>query len=395
MFNNKIANMVMALIIAIGMWSYVVYAVNPLQKETFKDIPVHIVNEEILNAKGLAIANGTAFEVDITVEGKRKVISAMDQNSFYASADVSECIAGHNNVPIVIKINRNANLVSDETMIARINVEELVFQNKPVKVVLAGDPGTNREVETELLSENSIEISGARSLVAATSYVEAKVDVDQMAKAEQITESQLAPVTRSGKKIENINLEYDTAQVRVAIHDTKAVPLTLSVVGEPAAGCSYVGIRGNEKITIRGDGGILESIETIAAEPIDITGFSANTEVNIVPVLPDGISLSQSEGKLKAVVYIDTDNTLHKTFRGSDVEIRNLEEDLEGRVITGNINVTISGAGELSDDDFELFVNLKGMEEGEHEVALHVKYKGEGSATVYPEKVKVRISRKE
>ena len=71
-----------------------------------------------------------AITVDATVEGSRKVLAAMDINSFTATADVSQCIAGTNSVAVDIKINKNASLASDSTVTVQINVEQLVTESR-------------------------------------------------------------------------------------------------------------------------------------------------------------------------------------------------------------------------------------------------------------------------
>ena len=161
MFNNKIANVILAFIISIGLWCYVVYAVNPVQKETFRDIPVQFVNEDVLNERGLAIANDTDITVDATVEGSRKVLAAMDSGSFTATADVSQCIAGTNSVAVDIRVNKNASLASDSTVTVQINVEQLVTESRAVKVKYTGEAGSGREVEADLTGDKTVNISGA------------------------------------------------------------------------------------------------------------------------------------------------------------------------------------------------------------------------------------------
>ena len=56
MLNNKKVTIVLSFVIAICMWTYVVGETNPTVTKTFKDIPIKIKNEKILEEHGLAIS---------------------------------------------------------------------------------------------------------------------------------------------------------------------------------------------------------------------------------------------------------------------------------------------------------------------------------------------------
>ena len=252
MFNNKIANVILAFIISIGLWCYVVYAVNPVQKETFRDIPVQFVNEDVLNERGLAIANDTDITVDATVEGSRKVLAAMDSGSFTATADVSQCIAGTNSVAVDIRVNKNASLASDSTVTVQINVEQLVTESRAVKVKYTGEAGSGREVEADLTGDKAVNISGAESLVAKVAYVAADVDISKIESTDQIMTAKLEPVDRSDNTVDNITLSQDTAEIKASLYHTKKVPLTVNITGDPPTGYRYEGIKNEDTVVLRG-----------------------------------------------------------------------------------------------------------------------------------------------
>ena len=44
MLNNKKFNIVISLIIAIGLWAYVIGETNPPDTKTFRDIPIQLIN---------------------------------------------------------------------------------------------------------------------------------------------------------------------------------------------------------------------------------------------------------------------------------------------------------------------------------------------------------------
>ena len=396
MFNNKIANIILAFIISIGLWSYVVYAVNPVQKETFRNIPVQLVNEQTLNDRGLAVANDTAITVDAAVEGSRKVLASMDSGSFTATADVSQCVAGTNSVVVDIKTNKNAELASGSIVTVQINVEQLVTESRDIKVKYTGQAGTGREIEAELTGDATVKVSGAASLVAKVAYVAADVDVSKIETENQVMTAKLEAVDSSEAVVDNISLSQETAEVRASIYSTKKVPLVVKVTGQPPAGYRYEGIKTEDTVLIRGSKSALESISSASAEYIDISGLTATAEVKLSLILPEGVELSSKAKQPVAEVYIEGEASSSVSIKSSSVDIRNLDEDTyDARIISGNISISVAGVENAAESDFTLSINLRGLDAGEHEVPLTVKYKGNGSVTSAPDTVTVRISEKE
>ena len=386
MFNNKIANVILAFIISIGLWCYVVYAVNPIQKETFREIPVQLVNTEALNERGLAVANDTAITVDATVEGSRKVLAAMDINSFTATADVSQCIAGTNSVAVDIKINKNASLASDSTVTVQINVEQLVTESRAVKVKYTGEAGRGREVEADLTGDKTVNISGAESLVAKVSYVAADVDISRIESTDQTMTAKLEPV-------DNITLSQDTAEIKASLYHTKKVPLTVNITGDPPAGYRYEGIKNEDTVVLRGSEAALRDITSVSAEYIDIRGLTATTEVKLTLVLPDGVELSSKQKPPTVQIFIEGEAASSVSIKSSSINIRNLDDSsYDARIISGNISISVTGSDSATENDFTLSINVKGLDAGDHEVPLTVKYKGRGTVTSAPDTVTVRIS---
>ena len=344
MFNNKIANVILAFIISIGLWSYVVYAVNPVQKEIFRDIPVQIVNEEALNERGLAVANGTDITVDAAVEGSRKVLAAMDTGSFTATADVSQCIAGTNSVAVDIKINKNASLASDSTVTVQINVEQLVTKSRDIKVKYTGEAGSGREVEADLTGDKTVNISGAESLVAKVAYVAADVDISKIESTDQIMTAKLEPVDSSGSIVDDITLSQDTAEIKASLYHTKKVLLTVNVTGDPPAGYRYEGIKNEDTVVLRGSEAALRNITSVSTEYIDISRFTATAEVKLTLVLPDGVELSSEQKTPVAEIYIEGEATSSVSIKSSSINIRNLDDDrYDARIISGSVSISVAG----------------------------------------------------
>ncbi len=395
MFNNKLANVILAFVISIGLWCYVAYAVNPVQKQTFKNIPVQIVNEEALNERGLAVANDRVITVNVAVEGSRKLLASMNADSFTATADVSECIAGTNSVSVEIETSKNVSLASDDILTVQINVEQLVTESRAIKVKYTGEAGSGREVEAELTGEDTVNISGAKSLVAKVAYVAADIDISSIKTMEQMVNAELEPVDSDGSEVDNISIAQETAEVKASLYNTKKVSLDVNVIGSPASGYSYDGIKCQDTVVIRGSKSALEDITSVSAD-VDISGLAQNTEVKLDLVLPDGIELSSKEKTPVAQINITEDASTVVSIASGSINIKNLDEDsYDVKITSGNVKISVTGDANVNEDDFTLSINVKGLDAGEHEVPLTVRYKGDGTVISAPDTVTVRISARE
>ena len=90
--DSKAFNIVLAILIAIGLWFYVTVEVNSTTSATIYNVPVTIVNEDVLTSRGLMIAPSSELAVDLKVYGNRNAISRIksDKDSITVSVDVAD-----------------------------------------------------------------------------------------------------------------------------------------------------------------------------------------------------------------------------------------------------------------------------------------------------------------
>ncbi len=55
MLDNKKLNMIISLIIAIALWAFVIGEINPQATRVYRDVPIKLVQQEILDESGLAV----------------------------------------------------------------------------------------------------------------------------------------------------------------------------------------------------------------------------------------------------------------------------------------------------------------------------------------------------
>ena len=69
--NRKIFNIVLAIVLAVGVWMYVINVENPSGTGTVREIPVTVVGEDSLAERGLMVTEQNRDHVSQTLRSKK------------------------------------------------------------------------------------------------------------------------------------------------------------------------------------------------------------------------------------------------------------------------------------------------------------------------------------
>ena len=86
---NKGLYMVISVLVAIGLWVYVVGALNPDSSGPVRNLPVAFVGTNALESRGLMITGGLEQTVTLNVTGKRDALLALSADTVSITVDVS------------------------------------------------------------------------------------------------------------------------------------------------------------------------------------------------------------------------------------------------------------------------------------------------------------------
>ena len=139
---NKIKNInklsfAISLIISIAAWFYVVYNVNPTMSRNFRNIPVTITGEDILEENGLAVASIDVESIDVTLRAKRSILDSVKDGSIVISADVSEAGKGDNKFALEISSPSGTVITKQSKKNVVITIENLKTKKVDVRELIA------------------------------------------------------------------------------------------------------------------------------------------------------------------------------------------------------------------------------------------------------------------
>ena len=91
---NKAVMLILSVILAFGLWLYVVSAVNPEFEDSYHNIPVVLVGEGLLEERGLMITSNENPTISLKLKGNRTDLVELKSSDISVTVDVSKISCG-------------------------------------------------------------------------------------------------------------------------------------------------------------------------------------------------------------------------------------------------------------------------------------------------------------
>ena len=402
MFQNKKISMLFSLVAAILLWAYVIGGVNPTTTQLFRNVPVQLLNEDSLTSNGLALSGDTEFKVDVTLSGKRADLLKFNKKDIIISANLAGCTAGENYIALKVTVPGSVTVSELKTQSILVTVEERIAVYKAVSVSYTGDLQSGEEPSNPTIAPEQIEVKGAKSLVSSVVSLQAEVDYAQISDDGSVLKVPVTPVDSEGEEVENVTLSSDTVEIAVSMLKTKSVPLTVEVRGEVPSLYEVTNIIKPEKVTIKGPAKEIDKIDSLTANPIDISDITATSKIPLEVDLPDGVMIADASSGIHVWIGIKGIDSVSIEIPVSSIAIEGIPEGCNAYINDEDSVVTLVASAKdeiikgLVKDDFKLYVNLENQEAGVYDVPLEVLYDVQlESISIVPDTVQVTISEAE
>ena len=356
--NTKIK--LISLLSAIVLWMYVMAVVDPEETKVFENIPINITNmNEILN-NDYVIYPDISLSTDVYITGKLSLVQNISKNDINIYGTINNPIEGNNAVYLKATTSKGVEYEFKQDTII-IPLDKVIDEKRSIDIVVDGKYKNN--VDNITLDNESIEISGPRTLVQQVQKVQATLTLDND-KNDFSTKLQLIPVDDRGKQVEGITLENSTVNVNVKLLVDKLVTIN------PVFKGTYDNIEqyqlSQNTINIKGKRDVVEGITSINTKPIDLSDISNGQVKDIELDIPNGITIDNDN---KVTIKVTTTSEVNSSFNYTkdDIEVRNNNDniDLSTLNIPNDINVNISYENTISDlkkSDITLYIDLSSEE---------------------------------
>lgn len=401
MVKNDNVLKILSLLIAIFLWLYVIGEVNPTVTQTIENIPVSLLNENTLEQRDLAIDGDVEnLTVDIVVEGSRGDLNRLDREEIKATADIFGYEKGLNHVPVQVDVPENLKLTKIKTPKLEILLEDLVSVYKEIRVSFAGKLKSGTEAGDVSVSPAEIEVKGAKNAVNEVDSVQVEIDASELTDERRTFTAEPAALSQDGNPVYGVSLSAENIEVETVLYHTKTVPLEVEVKGAVPEKYELEDISLPNEITIKGSQKALQKIDSVEAEPVDLSKVTASTSLAVKPKLPKGVEVAEESQGDKIEIKMRGLYTGRLKLSTADCVFNHLDENLKAHVNTAQLSIAFIGPERLvknaDQKDFVFSVDLKGLKEGKHlvtpKVAPVTKNKKFRKIAVNPKKVEVTIA---
>lgn len=339
---NNLGLKIIALVFSAFLWLIVVNLDNPVSGQTYANIPVTIVNDDIITSAGDVYQVVGEQTVSVVVYANRQVQQEIHRDDIVATADIRDMDTSTGLVPVKVQIPDYAgDYESAESIPPNIQIQREKSGKKVLSLTV--DTDDTRPADGYMLGDmtvrpETVTITGAESTLEQIDRAVAQIDIADITEDTQVTADLIlydvyGNVVNQGQ-LEN-NLGDGGITVSVEVLEMKTVPVEVEVSGTPADGYEYTGCSIEpESVQICGKSDALDDVEAIRipASVININGASESVgrTVDITQYLPDGVSLTDDNAKnVTVTARIEEAGTRTIDFLVSSIKINNLADNLQ------------------------------------------------------------------
>jgi len=404
---SKIILLLISLVVAFGMWFYVITVVSPDSEISINHVSVQSQGEKLLLEQSnlMVVTDMEDLEVDLVLNGNRTDLIKLSRSNITITVDVSKIDrAGKHEVTYDITLPGDipSNAVSVQTRDP--DRLTLVVENRvrnpeiPLKLIYDKTqlPGNYTMKESAMEYPEFITVSGPESVMKTVAYAEAKLDLEN--RQESYIDESIPNVLydKEGEEIESELLTHDGAVLVTApINYTRELPLKLQLKAGGGATEKDALVRffvpnaeGNTEldeeitgITVSGSKHILDGESTLTLASIDLAtvrdGDKLTFHMEELPLLKEE-GVNNESGITEIYAIITFPHLKEREFDAMIISAEGVGEGLQANLAQKRISITVRGSAELIDElsvgDITVYVDLSGVTEGKDAFPVKVKF---------------------
>ncbi len=337
-----------AILFALILWFAVINIDDPVVSETFKNVPVQLVNVEVLQEEGLTyevLDNTTVIET-ITIYGPRTLVESLNEGDIVAKADMND-ITVANTVAINVSVDaRNSSKITNirsSLDCVKLNIEKSKNKQLVINANATGKLASGYIVGGIELDQNRIRVSGPESIISK--IVTAKVSVDVTESSSDVaTYGTVRLYDADGVEIKSDLLVKSAEKVHIDVNvvPTKYVPVRYQVSGTPKEGYEVVGDAVTCDIItvlIAGETEALRNVDEILiqGDELNVDDLTEEKEfiIALKNYLPADIMLGDKEydGKVKITVPVEEVVTEVVELEKQDITISGVPDGMSVNLV--------------------------------------------------------------
>lgn len=400
-YNNKIM-MLISLVLAFGIWIWVAIEKSPVVETTISSVPVKIDLENSVPAQlNLQTFGQTEFYVDVTISGKRFVVSTVKPEDITVVAQTNYVdSAGTKSLQLKASVNNSKDFEITGLSQNYIDVYFDTYKEAEFAVtprIIAPNDQTVVDgciLGSVVFSQNTVVVNGPSAEVNKVTGVVAETTLSAPLSATTTTQPEIKLLTEDDETLSNIQIDTGDTAITMTMPVLKKVvlPTTVTFKNAPAG---Y--LNDNVPVTVspsKVEAAVpvekINEITSISVGTVDFAELDAGYNVfNFKASDITEYTITNSKTKFKVTVNMSGKTSATFTVPAENISITGQKDGFSSTVIPSTIyNVRVIGTADeiaaLTNNMLYVELDLKEYEitEGEQTIDAHVVIKGNTKAWV-------------
>ena len=392
---SKIGYIALSVLIAFGLWLYVITSVSPGSEDTYDDVPVILSGETVLQERGLMITSVSSDTVTLKLSGNRSDLAQVNRGNITVKADLSKIYEPGSQLQMSYSISFPGNLPSNAFVIESKNpgylyvtVERRVTKEVPVEIQWIGSApeGYMSDRENSTLDYTSVSVTGPESVTDRIEKAVIQADLtDQRESISQSFRYTLCDGEGNPVDAELITTNVEEVRLDVRIQKVKDITLVYNIVEGGGATRDNVSVTMSaETIRVCGSEVAIDAMEDqLVVGTINLAELTKSGTMTFQVLLPEGITNLSAITEVEATVLLSGLTT--RDYVLENIQSINIPEGMEAELITEKLTVTVRGPAELMSkltaENITATVDFTGAEAGTTTFRTVITF-GEGFAGV-------------
>ncbi|MDO4294730.1 MAG: CdaR family protein [bacterium] len=387
---NNLVIKLLSVGIALILWILVVNLSNPVITKVISDIPLEVLNEDVLTDAGLTYEIDGKKTVSVTVQVETLNYNKIQKSDFRAYVDLNNLWSVTRTVPVQVETVSNKGLLKSDpvptTDVIHVVTEPIQEKTFPVQIYTTGTPSDGYAPGTQVAEPSTVTVKGPESLVGQIHSVGVTIDIEGKdgdvsgnstpifydANSHEITDSDFK---------EKVTVDTDQIAYTQVILRIKELALNFEITGQVAEGYRFTGTSSEYKsVPVAGYKSVLAELTSlqISDPELSLDGLTADKTVRIDlnKYLPSSsLSLAGMESSIISVTLrVEPLVSQDYTLSTAEVTMTGQDSDYTYSFDEKTIEVTVQGLEEdlnqLDASQLRATIDVTNMQEGSNEGSL-------------------------
>ena len=378
MTKNKIYSVALSIVVAFGLWLYVVTNVSQEDDMTFYNVPVVMEGEAVLTEQNLMITRRSVQTISVNLSGKRSDLNKITSGNLTAKVNLSKIEAPGESVPLPYILSYPDNVSPNDFTEefrnpAYIYVDVDIRRTKevPVRVKWTGNRSEDYIYDTEnaVLDYPSITVVGPASVADRIDHAQITIDLTEQVKS--ISDSfryTLCDADGEPVDAETITTNVEEIRLDLPIQRIREVKLVADVIYGGGANAQNTTVDIEPKsIRLSGSDAVLAEIgDVLTVASINLADLDRSQDFQYTLNLPEGVT--NQTGVSEVTVSVKFSGLIYREFTLDTFQSINIPAGMSAEIINANLTVKVRGPADeinrLTAEDITAVVDFSAAEVG-------------------------------